>query len=182
MEKLWKLAAVFFRIGLFSIGGGYAVIPLIKAEVVERSGFLSARTFTDIITISQMTPGPLAVNASTFTGIRIAGTPGAAAATAGCVLPGVCISFFLYRFFQKRRESDYMKAVQSGLKAVTLGLIISAAAAILKQTLLISGGGEMRLDRAAAVLFPTALLALRKGKLNPALLLALAGAVGGLVY
>ena len=81
MGKLLRLAVTFFQIGLFSIGGGYAIIPLIQEQVVERFAWVSQKTFTDIITISQMTPGPLAVNTSTFIGIQIAGIPGAVLAT-----------------------------------------------------------------------------------------------------
>ena len=77
MGQLIELVLVFFKIGLFSIGGGYAIIPLIQAQVVEHYGWISQKTFTDIITISQMTPGPLAVNTSTFIGIQIAGIAGA---------------------------------------------------------------------------------------------------------
>lgn len=86
MNTLWILFWTFLKIGLFSIGGGYAVIPLIQEQVVESCGWISAKTFSDIITISQMTPGPLAVNTSTFVGLQIAGIGGAVAATAGLSL------------------------------------------------------------------------------------------------
>ena len=86
MGRLLQLAVTFFQIGLFSIGGGYAIIPLIQEQVVERFAWVSQKTFTDIITISQMTPGPLAVNTSTFIGIQIAGIPGAVLATFGLSL------------------------------------------------------------------------------------------------
>ena len=86
MSSVWKLFFVFLKIGLLSIGGGYAVIPLIQEQVVEKTGWVSEKMFTDIITISQMTPGPLAVNTSTFVGLQIGGTAGALAATAGCIL------------------------------------------------------------------------------------------------
>ena len=131
MGQLIELVLVFFKIGLFSIGGGYAIIPLIQAQVVEHYGWISQKTFTNIITISQMTPGPLAVNTSTFIGIQIAGIAGAVLATAGCVISGILISLLLYRFFKKHRESDYIFQVLNGLKASSLGLIVSAAVTIL---------------------------------------------------
>lgn len=121
----------FFQIGLFSIGGGYAIIPLIQEQVVERFAWVSQKTFTDIITISQMTPGPLAVNTSTFIGIQIAGIPGAVLATFGCVISGISISAFLYRLFQRYHKSEYIMEILNGLKAASLGLIISAALTIL---------------------------------------------------
>lgn len=76
MNRIWTLFYTFFKIGALSIGGGYAIIPLIQEQVVERAGWVSEKVFTDIITISQMTPGPLAVNTSTFVGLQIAGVPG----------------------------------------------------------------------------------------------------------
>ena len=88
-ELFWE----FLQIGLCSIGGGYATIPLIQAQVVEGRQWLTLQEFTDILTISQMTPGPLAVNVSTFVGLRTAGIPGAIAATAGCVLCGCCLLY-----------------------------------------------------------------------------------------
>ena len=85
-----QLFLSFLQIGLFSFGGGYAAMPLIQDQVVTRYGWLSMAEFTDLITISQMTPGPIAVNSATFVGIRIAGIPGALVATFGCILPS-CI-------------------------------------------------------------------------------------------
>lgn len=131
MGRLLQLAVTFFQIGLFSIGGGYAIIPLIQEQVVERFAWVSQKTFTDIITISQMTPGPLAVNTSTFIGIQIAGIPGAVLATFGCVISGISISAFLYRLFQRYHKSEYIMEILNGLKAASLGLIISAALTIL---------------------------------------------------
>ena len=100
MNTIWNLFFIFLKIGLFSIGGGYAIIPLIQEKVVNQTGWISEKMFTDIITISQMTPGPLAVNTSTFVGLQIGGFWGAVAATLGCVLCGVVISLFLYNFFR----------------------------------------------------------------------------------
>ena len=115
MMELWRLFLAFLQIGLFSIGGGYAVIPAIQQQVVETYEWISQRVFTDILTISQMTPGPLAVNTSTFVGIRIAGVPGAVVATIGCILPGVTLSLLLYAFFQRHSASLYAAEVLRGL-------------------------------------------------------------------
>ena len=81
LQLFWS----FFQIGLFSIGGGYAALPLIQAQVVDTYGWMTMTEFTDIITISQMTPGPIAINAATFVGTRIAGPAGAAVATFSCI-------------------------------------------------------------------------------------------------
>ena len=95
-DKLVQLFLAFLKIGAFSIGGGYAVIPLIREQVVLKYEWITQRVFTDVVTLSQMTPGPLAVNTSTFVGIQIAGVPGAVIATFGCVISGILISLSLY--------------------------------------------------------------------------------------
>lgn len=184
MEQLLQLLFVFFKIGLCSIGGGYAIIPLIQKQVVSQFGWVSQKTFTDIITISQMTPGPLAVNTSTFIGIQIAGIPGAVLATAGCVISGICISILLYRFFKKHSQSAWVIEVLNGLKASSLGLIISAAVTIL---LLAFAGTEhlsknMPVDWIAVAVFLCSLFALRKWKLNPVLMMVITGVIGVFVY
>lgn len=134
MDLALKLFLAFLQIGAFSIGGGYAVIGLIQEQVVRKYGWLTEQTFTDIVTISQMTPGPLAVNASTFAGFRTDGIAGAAAATVGCVAGGILFSLLLYRFFQKNRSSYYMSELLKGLKAASCGLILSAAGTIILLT------------------------------------------------
>ena len=90
-----KLFLSFLQIGAFSFGGGYAALPLIQEQVVTLNNWLSLREFTDLITISQMTPGPIAINSATFVGIKIAGIGGALAATFGCILPS-CMGVGLY--------------------------------------------------------------------------------------
>lgn len=184
MKQIIQLFVVFFKIGLLSIGGGYAVIPLIQKEVVERLGWVSKGVFTDIITISQMTPGPLAVNTSTFVGIQIAGISGAVSATVGCVLAGIVISLLLYCFFTRHKGSAYIYETLRGLKASSLGLIISAAVTILLSAFTMENGrgGNMSVDFIAAGIFVCALMAVRKWKLNPILMLVLAGIIGGVAY
>lgn len=180
MESLWRLFVIFFQIGLFSIGGGYAIIPLIQEQVVEIHEWLSQHTFTNIISISQMTPGPLAVNTSTFVGMQIAGIPGAIVATVGSVLSGICIAITLYRVLQKYKRSTYVLEILNGLKAASLGLIVSAAATIL----LLSFTGTIQLhnitqiDWLSVVVFVAALIILRKWKMNPIHLMIMTGVIG----
>lgn len=187
MTIIWNLFFTFFKIGLFSIGGGYAIIPLIQEQVVDRAGWISERLFTDIITISQMTPGPLAVNTSTFVGLQIGGIGGAVAATAGCVICGIFISLFLYRFFQKHQSSTYIFEILNGLKSASLGLIISAAATIL--LLAFFGTSTLRpenmlsmLNWAAVLIFFVMLLVLRRWKMNPILIILISGVAGVVFY
>lgn len=187
MNTIWNLFYTFFKIGLLSIGGGYAIIPLIQEQVVERAGWISDKMFTDIITISQMTPGPLAVNTSTFVGLQIGGIPGAAAATSGCVLCGVAMSLTLHRFFQKHQSSPYIFEILKGLKSASLGLIMSAAATII--ILALWDSGTLRpeslfseLNYIALAIFVLAFLMLRRWKVNPIMIMLLSGVAGIFFY
>lgn len=94
MKLYLEIFISFFQIGLLSIGGGYATLPLIQAEIVQEQQWLSLQEFSDIVTISQMTPGPLAVNSATFVGLRVAGPVGAILATVACVISGCLIALF----------------------------------------------------------------------------------------
>ena len=99
-----QLFLSFLQIGAFSFGGGYAALPLIRHQVVEANGWLQLSEFTDLITISQMTPGPIAVNSATFVGIKIAGIPGALIATLGCILPSCIIVTLIASLYLKYRN------------------------------------------------------------------------------
>ena len=96
----------FLQVGLFSFGGGYAAMPLIQGQVVTMHQWLSMSEFTDLITISQMTPGPIAVNSATFVGIKVAGLPGAIAATAGCILPSCILVTVIAKLYLKYRNME----------------------------------------------------------------------------
>ena len=94
-----QLFLSFFQIGLFSFGGGYAAMPLIQGQIVKIHGWMTMSEFTDLITISQMTPGPIAVNSATFVGLRVAGYVGAVVATLGCILPSCIIVTVIVRLY-----------------------------------------------------------------------------------
>lgn len=183
-ERLIELFYAFWQIGFFSIGGGYAIIPMIQEQVVEKYGWISEKVFADIITISQMTPGPLAVNTSTFVGLKTAGLPGAVTATVGCIISGVVIALILDSFFQKHSSSYYIPRILNSLKAASLGLIMSAAAVILLLTF--CGTSDYKairgLDLTSLLLCFGAFLVMRKWKLNPILLMVICGILGGFLY
>ncbi len=196
MNTILELLTDFLQIGLFSIGGGYAVIPLIQEHVVDLRGWLSIQEFTDIITISQMTPGPLAVNTSTFVGLQIGGIPGAVAATLGCVFSGFVISLILCRVFDRYKKSEYGLKLLKGLKAASAGLIVSAAMTIIAMAFSWSGENMagstdplakisnmmQNLNWIAAAIFLSALILVRKVHLNPILVMGICGLVGAAVY
>lgn len=173
-----KLFICFFKVGLFSIGGGYATIPLIQQQVVEQYGWLSQQVFTDIITISQMTPGPLAVNTSTFVGMQLYGVVGAIVATLGCVISGIIISVLLYQYFQTKQESLYIKQIISGLRAVSIGLIAASSITLFKTTFLL----QSNLNMFAILLFLISLWLLRKYQWNPMIIMVISGAIGFCYY
>lgn len=132
---LIKLFISFFKIGLFSFGGGYAALALIQQEVVVENSWLAVGEFNDLITISQMTPGPIALNSATFVGQRVAGFPGSLAATIGCILPSAIIVGALSYFYKKYKDIDTMADVLKFLRPAIVVMILIAGLDILKTAL-----------------------------------------------
>lgn len=126
-----QLFLSFLQIGAFSFGGGYAAMPLIQNQVVQIHPWLSQSEFTDLITISQMTPGPIAINSATFVGTRIAGIPGALAATAGCVLPSCILVTLLAKIYLKYRNLSLLQGVLKSLRPAVIAMIAAAGVSIL---------------------------------------------------
>lgn len=126
--SLLKLFYNFFKIGLFSFGGGYATIPLIQQYIVDTEQWITMTQFTDLITISQMTPGPIAINCATFVGAQVAGVPGSIVATAGVTAPQSILMILLGHFlFTKQRKFPIMDMLLRGIKAGIIGLIFIAS-------------------------------------------------------
>ena len=169
----------FLQIGLFSFGGGYAAMPLIQGQVVTLHGWLTMSEFTDLITISQMTPGPIAVNSATFVGLKIAGIPGAVVATTGCILPSCIIVTILARLYLKYRNLDLMQGVLKSLRPAVVAMIASAGILILKNAFW--GSGESMsltgMEWSMVVIFGICVLLLRKTKMNPVWVMVLAGVI-----
>jgi len=125
-QKLWKVFATFFKIGAFTFGGGYAMIPLIQNEAVEKNKWITDDDILEIIAIAESTPGPIAINSATFVGYRAAGVLGSVCATLGVVLPSFVIILllsFVLRQFQELRAVQYAFA---GIRAGVLALLIKA--------------------------------------------------------
>ena len=121
--SLFKLFATFFRIGLFTFGGGYAMIPLIESDVVERNGWVGKEDFIDLLAVAQSAPGVFAVNMAVFIGYRLRGVAGALAAAFGCVLPSVVIILAIAVFFCRFRHIEVVNNVFMGLRPVVVALI-----------------------------------------------------------
>lgn len=130
MSSLIKLFLSFFKIGLFSFGGGYAMLPLIKKEIIEVHGWLTNAEFIDIIAISEMTPGPIAINSATFLGYRVSGILGSVVSTIAVVLPSFIIMSLIFHFVNKFKDSPYSDWFFRGIRPIVLGLIASAAVSV----------------------------------------------------
>ena len=113
----------FLQVGLFSVGGGYAAIPLIQAQIVDIHGLMTLEEFTDLITIAEMTPGPISINSSTFVGTRLAGPIGAIICTLGCILPSFVICLTLAYFYYKYRKFSGVQTVLGALRPAVVALI-----------------------------------------------------------
>ena len=126
-----KLFFAFLQIGMFSFGGGYAAMPLIQHQVVDTYHWLDGKGFADLVTISQMTPGPIATNAATFVGMNTAGLAGALIATFGCILPSCILVTFIAYFYLKYQKLAALQGVLSSLRPAVIALIASAGISIL---------------------------------------------------
>lgn len=176
LELFWS----FFQIGLFSFGGGYASLPLIQHQVVELHPWLTMTQFSDIITISQMTPGPVAINSATFVGIQIAGLPGAIIATLGCTLPSCIIISILAYVYYRYRSLSMIQGVLSGLRPAVVAMIAGAGVSLFISAAWPNAINFSTTDWIAVLIFAIALVILRWKKPNPITVMVGAG-IGGLI-
>lgn len=174
-----QLFLSFLQIGLFSFGGGYAAMPLIQGQVVDIHGWLEMSEFTDLITISQMTPGPIAINSATFVGIKIAGIPGALVATVGCTLPSCIIVTVIAKLYLKYRDMAVLQGVLASLRPAVVAMIASAGISVLITAFWGEGAviDLLRTNWVLVIIFLLCLLLLRKTKMNPILVMVLAGVI-----
>jgi len=181
LELFWS----FFQIGLFSIGGGYAAMPLIQNQVVDVHPWLTMTQFADIMTIAEMTPGPIAINSATFVGIQVAGLPGAVISTLGCVFPSCVIVMTLAFIYYRFRGLNLIQGVLAGLRPAVVAMIASAGISLLIMALY----GQrtipvdlISIDFAALVIFLLDFVILRKWKPSPICIMAGSGIAGVLLY
>lgn len=123
----WELFLSFLKVGALSFGGGYAALPLIQEEIVQNRAWLSPAEFSDLITISQMTPGPIAINSASFVGMKMAGVLGGFLATLGSITVPCLVVFCLAYIYRKYQEFHFMQDLLSGIKPVVVALIANAA-------------------------------------------------------
>ena len=173
-----QLFLSFLQIGALSFGGGYAAMPLIQEQVVTLHGWLSMEAFTDLVTIAEMTPGPIAVNSATFVGTQIAGLGGAVVATLGCILPSCIIVTLLAYIYTKYRKMSLLQGTLTSLRPAVVAMIAKAGVTILVSSFFINGAVELFRENICirmVVFFTAALVLLRKFKMNPILVMVLCG-------
>lgn len=168
-----KLFLSFLKIGAFSFGGGYAMLPLIRKEIIEVHGWLTVKEFIDILAVVEMTPGPVAINSATFLGYKVSGIWGSIAATVGVILPSIVIILIIAHFLSKFRESPYVDYAFRGIRPVVLGLVTSAAFTVAQDAII-----DIKSLVIGIVLFY--LVSFRD--MHPIIAIILAGVAGVIIY
>lgn len=173
-----QLFISYLKIGFFGFGGGYAMLSLIQNEVVVQNAWMTNAEFTDIVAISQMTPGPIAINSATYVGYTVAGLWGSVVATVSVCLPALTLMILITRFFLLLRDNRYVKGLIAGMRPVVIGMIGAAALLLMFPS---SKEGASFIDGWSWVLFIGAMVASYK-KVNPILLIVLSAILGIAIY
>ena len=182
----WQLFASYLKIGFFGFGGGYAMLSLIQNEVVVQHAWMTNAEFADIVAVSQITPGPIAINSATYVGYSVGvqtghtwcGILGSAIATFAVCLPSLTLMLLITRFFLRLKQNPLVEGAMKGMRPVVIGMIASAALLLMFPA---SHEGESFIDGWSWALFGGVFIASVK-KVNPILLIALSAAAGILIY
>jgi len=165
----------FVRIGLFAFGGGYATLPLIEKIIIEGTHWLTYSEFLEVVAISELTPGPIAINAATYVGYKVGGFWGSLLATLGVCLPSIIIILIAVRILDIFKTNIWVKSALKGLRPAVIALVASAAYSIVA-----SGRGIS--DLKSLAIGAAAFLAIRSHRIDPIWVLVLAGVAGAIVY
>lgn len=175
-----ELFATFFRIGLFTIGGGYAMLPLIQQEV-ENRGWMTAEALVNFVAVSESTPGPFAVNISTYVGAELVGFPGAVCSTLGVVMPSFLIILLVARCFAAFQNSSLVRGAMDGLRPAVIGLIGASVFSVGQEVLFPGGVAWVTVATVpfwgSVVVFGLMMVLSRKG-VHPIGLIALSAVLG----
>lgn len=178
-----QLFYTFFKIGLFGFGGGYAMLSMIQGEVVTRYNWLSTQEFTDIVAISQSTPGPIGINAATYVGFTATGSIwGSVLATFAVVLPSFILMLTISKFFLKYQRHPIVEAVFSGLRPAVVGLLASAALVLMNVENFGSPTKDTYTFIISVLIFIVAFIGTRRYKVNPILMIVACGIAGLILY
>jgi chromate transporter len=173
-----QLFVSYLKIGFFGFGGGYAMLSLIQNEIVEQRGWITVSQFADIVAISQMTPGPIAINSATYIGYTVAGFWGSVVATVAVCLPALTVMLALTKFFLKLKDNRYVHGVIVGMRPVVVGMIAAAALLLIFPK---EQADSSFIDAWSWILFAATLYASYK-KVNPILLILLSAVAGIVIY
>lgn len=170
-----ELFYTFFIIGAFTFGGGYAMLSLIQNEVVVEHEWISAQQFTEIVAISQMTPGPIGINSATYIGYSVTGNVfGSLLATTAVMLPSFIIVLTICKLYNKFKENNHVAHLMTLLKPMVIGMIAAAASILVTK--------ENFFNWSSWALFAAAFVALQWGKVNPIIVIIVAGLIGIVIY
>ncbi|MDR2859382.1 MAG: chromate transporter [Mediterranea sp.] len=179
----WQLFYAFFKIGLFGFGGGYAMLSLIQAEVVTHYGWLSPSEFADIVAVSQMTPGPIGINAATYVGYTATSSiRGAVVATVAVLLPSFVLMFAVGKFLLKHQKHPVVEAVFKGLRPAVVGLLAAAALTLMNTENFGSPKKDTYTFLWSCIIFLAAFAGTKKYKVNPILTIIVCGIAGLILY
>ncbi len=171
----WQLFCVYTKIGIFGFGGGYAMLSLIQHEVVEKHQWLTTQQFTDIVAISQMTPGPIGINSATYIGYTATGSIwGSIIATFAVCFPSFLLVLLISYFYEKFKANKYVAAAFSGLRPMTVGLIAAAGLMLMNN--------ENFIDYKSVIIFISSFILTWKYKIHPILMICIAGLAGLIIY
>ena len=179
LQLFWS----FFKIGLFGFGGGYAMLSMIQNEVVTKYGWVSSKEFTDVVAISQMTPGPIGINAATYIGFTSTDSVwGSVIATFAVILPSFILMLLISKYFLKYQKHPIVESVFSGLRPAVVGLIASAALVLMNTENFSSPSTDKYGFIISIIIFIIAFIATKNFKVNPILMIILAGVAGFFLF
>lgn len=186
-----QLFYTFFKIGLFSFGGGYGMLSVIQGEVVTKYGWLTHTEFTDIVAVSQMTPGPIGINSATYVGFTAVANAGYSEAFAifgsllasfSVMLPSFILMLLISKFLMRYRKHSSVETVFSIIRPVVVGLLASAALLLMNRTNFGNPANDPMQFTISILLFLFAFYGLKRLKLSPILLILICGAISGVIY
>ena len=169
-----NLFFVFFKVGLFSFGGGYAILPLMQHEVVDINKWISFKEFMDIVAVSQITPGPISINLATHVGYRIGETLGSTIATTSVVLPSIIIVSLIVIFLKRFSKLPVVQRIFKSLRVTIVGLILAAGIALFVK--------ENFIDYKSYIIFASVLIGGLVFKIGSITLIILSGVAGAILY
>ena len=173
MNLILQILFSFLKIGAFSFGGGYAVVSFIQKEIIQGKGWLDTKEFIDIVAVAEMTPGPIAVNSSTYVGYKVAGFWGSLIGTVGVLLVPTILALIVSIYFNKFKHLSWVKWILKGIRPAVLGIIAAACYTI---------GKVSFTDYKSIIIGALVFLGVYKLKINPILAIVISGGLGLVFY